>query len=123
MNGIFSGIRQFYTEIIAPMKIEISKGKLVKKTSPLSRLDFNIGSVLALVFLIQKIACSILFFGKWMFTAFNDLRSKNLFLETGEEVLKYACAIPLGLSGFFFPHLINEWMMKEPTLNIMKEKS
>jgi hypothetical protein len=59
---ISTEICNFYRDTIASVKIQLhSQGGGVKKIFPISGFDFNAGAVLAIIFLVQKIAQSIFF--------------------------------------------------------------
>jgi hypothetical protein len=54
-------IPNFYKEVVAPVQININPQGMTRTIFPITRLNFLVGSGLAAIFLIQKIALSIFF--------------------------------------------------------------
>ncbi|KIC70948.1 hypothetical protein [Candidatus Protochlamydia amoebophila] len=105
--SIDTEICNFYRDVIAPLETTVNSQRSVKKISPISRLDFNTGAGLAILFLVQKIAQSIFFLAGSVATLGLHEGMRISLLKNAKEGLVYAGAIPLGIVGIFFPQTIN----------------
>lgn len=112
--SIGTEICNFYRDVIAPLEITINSQGSVKKISPISRLNFNIGAGLAILFLVQKIAQSIFFLVGSVLTLGLHEGMRTSLLKNAKECLVYAGAIPLGIVGIFFPQTINQAVLQIP---------
>jgi len=112
MSSVFTGSCDFYRDVIAPNKVRPGE---FRKISPISRLNFNVGAVFSICFLVQKIAFSIFFLAATLLTLGLHETYRTSLLKNVKETLIYAGAIPLGFFGVLFPQTINEKVLQIPS--------
>ena len=117
--SIGTKIRDFYGDVIAPLEITGNSQGSVKKIGPLSRLDFNTGAGLAILFLVQKIAQSIFFLLGSVLTLGRHEGMRTSLLKNAKECLVYAGAIPVGIVGIFLPQTINQSVLQIPSQGLI----
>lgn len=113
-------ICSFYRNHIAPQEIAGQKSTnnscyFVKKTSPISRLEFFGGAFFSLLYLVQKVAQSIFFLVGSILTLGLHEGTRKYFLKNAREGLVYTGAVALGLSGILFPQTINQEILEIPS--------
>lgn len=117
---ICAGITQFYKEVPS-VKVTFAAEGGIKKTFPLTRLQFNRGAALAILLTVQKIALSVLFLIGVIVTCglkkdFQISLSKNF-----KEIFIYSGAIFIGYIGVLFPQTINKKILLIPPEGLITE--
>jgi hypothetical protein len=105
---MIQGISKFYKEEIASTITEGNSQRTTKTIIPLTRTNFIVGSGLASIFLIKKIAYSALLFVENIFTAFQNLKLRNSLSHNVQQIPTYLGAVLLGYVGIIIPETINE---------------
>jgi hypothetical protein len=115
--SICGEISKFYREDIACRETTASPNGpgATEKILPITRLNFNTGAGLAILFLVQKIAMSIFFLAGVIVTCglYQDVRaslSRNV-----KGGLVYAGVISLGFIGVLFPQTVNQKILQIPS--------
>ncbi|GEM_PF-2544563 len=112
-------IRNFYIESIAPRETFINPPEVRIKISPLARIDFYVGSALATVFLVQKVAMSIFYLVATFFTCFQNESVKDALRQSNRDVCIFFGAVFVGNLGFFIPQTTNDYLLRIPVYGIV----
>jgi hypothetical protein len=111
--AIIQDVSRFYRDI-APKHLAFTRRGVNITTPPITRVGFLIGSALAVLVLIEKIALSIFFLVVNIFTCFQNQDSRTSLLQNVQEIPTYLGAIPFGCIGAVLPQAINETLLHLP---------
>ena len=109
---MMDGIRKFYIDTIATTQTNIQPPGI--KVSPVTRFEFYVGSALATVFLVQKVAMSAFFLIATVLTCGLSQSTKDFANDNIEDAKVYFGALFVGNVGCFFPGTVNDYFLGIP---------